>query len=105
LRKDETRIAPVDFQAMDHTATTEDAFAELNALIAKAIVEDDDMRSKALLIMADHWSAVLRGRDAPRAAPRGADARKPDGRSGSIERVPDAAGLTVSGHALSSEPS
>lgn len=54
---------------MDHTATTEEAVAELNALIAEAIVEDDDMRRKALLIMADHWAAVLRGREALTAAP------------------------------------
>lgn len=47
---------------MDHTVSTEEALAELNKLIAEAIVEDDRVRRKALLIMADHWSSVVRSR-------------------------------------------
>lgn len=48
---------------MDHTATSQHARAELRSLISAAIVESDDMRRKALLVMADHWRLVLLGRD------------------------------------------
>lgn len=49
---------------MDHSAPTEDAHAALRALIAAAVVEEDRIRRKALLIMADHWRSVLVGRGA-----------------------------------------
>ena len=47
---------------MDHSATSSQARDELRKLIAAAVVEEDDIRRKALLIMADHWRMVLHGR-------------------------------------------
>ena len=36
--------------------------AELSALIAEAVVETDDARRQGLLVLADHWSDILRRR-------------------------------------------
>lgn len=36
--------------------------AELSALIAEAVVEADDARRQGLLVLADHWSDILRRR-------------------------------------------
>ncbi|WP_167762471.1 hypothetical protein [Brevundimonas intermedia] len=52
------------FKAMDHSASNTEARSELLKLIAEAVVEEDDHRRKALLIMADHWTVVLRNRGA-----------------------------------------
>ncbi|MFC7378852.1 hypothetical protein [Brevundimonas sp. GCM10030266] len=38
--------------------------AELSELIAAAIAETDDTRRQGLLVLADHWSAILRRRKA-----------------------------------------
>ena len=35
---------------------------ELSALIAEAVVEPDDARRHGLLVLADHWSDILRRR-------------------------------------------
>lgn len=49
---------------MDHSASNTEARNELLKLIAEAVTEEDDYRRKALLIMADHWSVLLRTRGA-----------------------------------------
>lgn len=36
--------------------------AELSELIAEAVVETDDVRRQGLLVLADHWSDILRRR-------------------------------------------
>ncbi|RZJ41273.1 MAG: hypothetical protein EON86_10765 [Brevundimonas sp.] len=38
--------------------------AELSELIAEAVVETDDARRQGLLVLADHWSDILRRRKA-----------------------------------------
>ena len=37
---------------------------ELSALIAEAVLETDDARRHGLLVLADHWSDILRRRKA-----------------------------------------
>ncbi|RYF88531.1 MAG: hypothetical protein EON95_20205 [Caulobacteraceae bacterium] len=38
--------------------------AELSELIAEAVAETDDTRRQGLLVLADHWSDILRRRKA-----------------------------------------
>ncbi|WP_420472386.1 hypothetical protein [Brevundimonas sp. FT23042] len=38
--------------------------AELSQLIAEAVAETDDTRRQGLLVLADHWSDILRRRKA-----------------------------------------
>ncbi|HEY0927828.1 hypothetical protein [Brevundimonas sp.] len=38
--------------------------AELSELIAEAVAETDDVRRQGLLVLADHWSDILRRRKA-----------------------------------------
>lgn len=47
--------------------TGQECFSEAKKLIAEAVVEPDDARRAALLVMADHWVALqaARGQRSP----------------------------------------
>jgi hypothetical protein len=49
---------------MGHRKTIDEIRAELSGLILEAVPEQDPVRRTALLVMADHWSDVLRKRRA-----------------------------------------
>ena len=47
---------------MAHPKTIDEIREELASIILEAVPEDDPMRRKALLTLADHWSDILRRR-------------------------------------------
>ncbi|MBF0665258.1 MAG: hypothetical protein IR159_06900 [Brevundimonas sp.] len=48
--------------------SVEDIRRELSGLIRDAVPEPDPARRQALLVLADHWSDILRRREAGRPA-------------------------------------
>lgn len=47
---------------MNNLRTAPEVRREMAALIADAVVEPDDGRRRALLMLADHWADILRRR-------------------------------------------
>lgn len=54
LRAPSFRMSPLKSQSQIH--------AELSGLIAEAVAETDFYRRQGLLVLADHWSDILRRR-------------------------------------------
>jgi hypothetical protein len=48
--------------SMNPLRTVPEVRREMAALIADAVIEPDDERRRALLVLADHWADILRRR-------------------------------------------
>ncbi len=55
---------PAAYSPMPPLKPPSEVRAELSELIAAAIAETDDTRRQGLLVLADHWSDILRRRKA-----------------------------------------
>ncbi len=54
----------MDFSSAMARKSIDQIRAELSDLILQAVPEEDPVRRKALLVMADHWAEILRRRRA-----------------------------------------